>query len=84
MPTICDLVGIKPPNDRPVDGVSLLPLLKDQKQIVRQQPMLWYFYRSSPELAMRKGDHMLIARTNDTIPRTHHISNIDMSFIKDL
>jgi hypothetical protein len=32
---------------------------------------------------MRKGDYMLVASTKDTIPRTHHMSDIDVPFAKD-
>ena len=28
LPTVCDILGIDPPQDRPIDGVSILPFLK--------------------------------------------------------
>ena len=31
---------------------------------------------------MRKGDYMLMGRSNDKVPRTHGVSDIDMAFIK--
>src|SRR5690606_1904816 len=81
MPTIAQLCGVAVPKDRTYDGQSLVPLLKGGS-LQREKPMLWYFYRSSPEIAMRKGDYMLLARAKDTIRRTHGISDIDMTFIK--
>ena len=84
LPTICKLVGIELPKDRHYDGISLLPLLQDKAELKRAQPMLWFFYRSAPELAMRKGDYVLVAGVNDHIPRTHWLADIDMPFIKNL
>lgn len=81
LPTIGELCEVAIPKDRKYDGINLLPLLKGGA-IQREKPMLWYFYRSSPEFAMRKGDYMLIGRSNDKVPRTHGVSDIDMAFIK--
>lgn len=83
LPTIGDLCGVEIPDDRKYDGINLVPLLKGGS-VQREQPMLWYFYRSSPEIAMRIGDFMLLARVNDSVPRTHWISDIDMPFIKNI
>jgi arylsulfatase A len=63
--------------------VNLLPLLQGGT-VQREKPMLWFFYRSSPEIAMRMGDYMLVARANDNLPRTHWISDVDMTFIKNI
>jgi arylsulfatase A len=83
LPTVSHFAGITPPLDRRIDGINLMPLLEEDEGLSREQPMLWYFYRSSPEVAMRKGDYMLVARAYDTIRRTHHMSDIDMPFTKD-
>lgn len=83
LPTISHFAGVAPPSNRRIDGINLTPLLTGGTSISREQPMLWYFYRSSPEVAMRKGDYMLVARAYDTIPRTHHMSDIDMPFTKN-
>ena len=84
LPTISSLTNIPLPEDRTYDGINLLPLLQNEGKMERAQPMLWFFYRSSPELAMRRGDYMLVARVNDTIPRTHWLADRDMPFIKSL
>lgn len=83
LPTISSLVDAKLPRDRAYDGIDLLPLLKGGTLKEREQAMLWFFYRSSPEAALRHGDYVLTARSNDTTPRTHGISDIDMPFIEN-
>ncbi|AEL26633.1 sulfatase-like hydrolase/transferase [Cyclobacterium marinum] len=83
LPTIGELAGAAIPSDRKYDGINLLPLLEGG-EIERDKPMLWYFYRSSPEVAMRKGDYMLMARANDEMPRTHGVTDKDMEFIKTI
>ena len=82
LPTISQLVEAPLPNDRAYDGISLLPLLQGGTLQTREQPMLWFFYRASPEIAMRHGDYILTARSNDSTPRTHEMSDIDMPFIE--
>lgn len=84
MPTVASLTGATLPNTRPLDGIDLLDHLRGTGAIGRSQAMLWYFYRSSSELSMRKGNYSLIGRVHDTIPRTHWIADKDMSFIKTL
>ena len=32
LPTVCDILDIKPPADRPIDGLSILPLLLDKSR----------------------------------------------------
>ena len=83
-PTVCGLTGATMPTDRPMDGVDLWPLLTQGEEIQRAHPMLWYFYRSDPELSMRMGDYSLVSRVQDSLPRTHWIADRDMPFIKSL
>ncbi|MCE9526663.1 MAG: sulfatase-like hydrolase/transferase [Planctomycetales bacterium] len=61
LPTFCELAGVKPPQDRPLDGTSLVSLL-DGKPLHRQQPLFWHYYRSisGPKAAMRIGDYMIL------------------------
>lgn len=81
-PSICDIVDLEVPNDRQMDGTSILPLV-DGKTINRQQAMFWFFYRSKPEAAMRFGEYIMLAGANDTVKRTHWISDRDMDFIRN-
>ncbi len=60
-PTILDACGVK--NERPVDGVSLLPLLKGGE--LRREALYWHYPHYSnqggkPGAAIRAGDYKLI------------------------
>jgi len=83
MPTICDILGIDPLNDRVIDGTSILGLIKG-KTFIRENPLFWFFYRTSPEIALRSGDLMIMGRDLDTVPRTHRFSEPDMTYIKNM
>ena len=67
LPTLCEIVGIDPP-DCVIDGASFLPML-NQQSIQRERPLYWHFLRASsePKVAMRVGDWKLLARL-DTPP----------------
>ena len=82
LPTVSALTGAKVPAGLTLDGINLLPLLRGGATPARSQAMLWYFYRSSPEAAMRAGDYSLVARSSDDRPRTHPIVAEDMPFVK--
>jgi arylsulfatase A len=80
-PTICDICNIPLPEGRKFDGESIKKLINGE-EMERSKPMLWYFYRSNPEIAMRMGDYILMAYSSDTVPRTHYLSDKDMDYIK--
>ena len=42
LPTVCDIVGVKPPSDRPIDGVSILPFIKEEVT-TRNSSMKWAY-----------------------------------------
>ena len=48
LPTICDLLG-QPLPDRPLDGISLKPLI-DGKMTERPRPICFWSYNTGPEL----------------------------------
>ena len=81
LPTLCEIVGIYHPDD--LDGTSFLPLLEG-KPFQRKLPLYWFFYRTSPEIAMRIGDHMILGLDNDTIPRPHQFSKDDLGYLKNI
>jgi arylsulfatase A len=83
LPTVCDLLGIDPPVEKQLDGTSLLSLLRGE-QFARNRPLYWFFYRTSPEIAMRLDNYMILGRDNDSIPRTHRFSAPDMAYIKEM
>ena len=83
VPTIWDILKIQPFDEEALDGTSILNVLKGEK-FKREKPLFWYFYRTSPEIAMRVGDFMILGKDHDTIPRTHRFSAPDMAYIKEM
>ncbi len=82
LPTICDIAGVSLPSERTIDGSSIWPLLQG-KQFTRNNPMYWFFYRLLPSTAMRDGDWVIIANTDDAArPKTHALIASDMQKIK--
>ena len=41
LPTVCDILGIDPPQDRPIDGTTLLPLIRGE--VHRNKSIGWEF-----------------------------------------
>lgn len=78
--TFCDAANVDISKQKPQDGTSILPLVT-QKKFKRSKPLFWFFYRTSPEIAVRKGDFMLMGKDNDTIPRSHGFAAQDMDYI---
>lgn len=83
MPTLCDLIDQPHPKADQLDGTSLLPLLNGQS-LQREQPLSWFFYRTSPEIAMRIGDYTILGRDLDTTRHTHATTQPDMDYIKNM
>lgn len=83
MPTICEILQIEPPKQEDLDGTSILHLLNGQK-LNRTKPLFWYFYRTSPEIAVRVDDLIILGKDNDTIARSHQFSKPDMDYIKNM
>ncbi len=82
MPTLQDMLGRS--YDRGAyDGTSMLDVLEG-RPLERSKPLYWFFYRTSPEIAVRTGDLMLLGRDRDTVPRTHRFAAEDMAYIKQM
>lgn len=68
LPTICDAAGLSLPNDRAIDGESIVSLLK-QTGSLKRDAIYWHFphYRGDvvPYSIIRKGDWKLIKRYKD-------------------
>lgn len=76
-PTVCAMVGLTPPADRPLDGASILPAF-DGQPIARRTPLYWHFNRASSaaKVAVRIGDWKLLATLDQTPPaRGHEITD---------
>lgn len=81
LPTLCDVIGYEV-SDRKIDGVSILPALRNEA-FSRPSPILTFFYRTSPAASMRLGDYVLVGHSNDEKrAKTHAISHPDMPKIK--
>jgi len=86
-PTICEAVGVPLPEDRIIDGVSLMPVLKKTGTIERDA-LFWHFphYRGKdvvPYSIIRAGDWKLIKRYEG---KTFELFNLkeDLSETHDL
>lgn len=62
LPTVCDLAKIAIPQDRAIDGTSLMPVFSG-KSLSRKTPLYWQFHRAdSPhKVACRIGDWKMLA-----------------------
>ncbi len=63
-PTILEIAGLNPPADRPIDGESLVPILKNSGNLKRKA-IFWHYphyhrYTNSPYSIIRSGDWKLI------------------------
>lgn len=78
-PTILDVAGIKKPEGKILDGISLIPLLTGNKEFI-ERPLFWHFpiyleggnietqdpvFRTRPGSAIRLGDWKLIEYYED-------------------
>ncbi len=53
MPTLCDLAGVKPPNN--IDGISFLPTLLAEQGQQQHDYLYWEFHEKGGRVAARKG-----------------------------
>ncbi len=83
MPTISDLVGAPHPQAGELDGTSLVPILKGQT-LNREKTLSWFFYRTSPEMALRSGNYVMLGSNRDSTLHTHPTTAPDMAHIKSL
>lgn len=60
-PTILDAVGVAKPKDHIVDGISFLPVLKQEGELERDTLFTW-FPHLIPAASVRQGDWKLIYR----------------------
>lgn len=69
LPTLCALAGIKVPDDRPIDGASILPIFEG-RAVERQVPLYWRYDQALSKpftVAMRQGDWKLLADSSMTL-----------------
>jgi arylsulfatase A len=63
LPTACELAGVEPPRDRPLDGTSLVPLLAG-RPFERAKPLSWDYFNAlgGPKAVMRIGDYTVLGK----------------------
>ena len=66
LPTICDLLG-QPLPDRPLDGISLKPLI-DGKMTERPSPICFWSYNTGPELKRKPKPYIDAKLQEGTTP----------------
>ena len=52
LPTFCELAGVRPPADRPLDGISIAPHLLKNVRPQRTSPMYWHFEKQAKNWRM--------------------------------
>jgi len=82
LPTLCEMTKTESPNDRAIDGVSFLPVFKDEK-LIREMPMFWFFYFSNPQAAMRDGDWVMVGYLEKPAPAGHSLFDCHQDYIKN-
>lgn len=68
LPSVCEVTGVRLPQIRRIDGVSLVPLF-DGKRLRRKKPLYWLYSPSRPMCVIRENDWCLIADPELDIPR---------------
>jgi arylsulfatase A-like enzyme len=67
LPTIARICNARVPADRKIDGVSLLPLIKDEGEL-KERALFFYWTRRNPEkynnVALMKGKYKLAGHTD--------------------
>lgn len=71
MPTICSLVDIDLPDDRPIDGCDVTAIF-DNRPVDRSIPLHWEFHHpwGGPQAVMRLGTWVITAQLNTDYPYT--------------
>ncbi len=83
LPTLFDILKIETDPEIIIDGTSILSLLKGD-DFNRENPLFWFFYRTSPEIAVRIDHYMIMGKDHDNTPRTHQFSARDMTYIRNM
>jgi len=68
LPTLAQICKAQLPEDRIIDGQSLLPLISGTNGYIKSRTLFFYWTRKYPELynniALRKGKHKLVGNTS--------------------
>ncbi|MCK5367042.1 MAG: sulfatase-like hydrolase/transferase [Cyclobacteriaceae bacterium] len=71
LPTLCDIVQIKPPPDRVIDGSSILSVLQGKSFDRNGKNLHWHFHApwDGPQSVMRKDNWVVTANWDKKTPR---------------
>ena len=80
LPTVCDILGVQPPTDRPIDGISILPLVRNSSQH-RDKPIPFAFritdgFESSFSAVLNGDRFKLIVKYKDRKAERFSLYNI--------
>lgn len=84
LPTLCAITGAPIPEDRPIDGASILPILEGHA-IQRTTPLYWQYNQAptAPKVAMRIGDWKILGLLDAPQPKpSQSIGPDDMRIFK--
>ena len=77
LPTMLEMAGISARPGQPIDGVSMMPLLKGAKALDRDT-LYWYYptyHHSTPAVAIREGDYKLLEFFEDSSLELYHLKD---------
>ncbi len=75
-PTVLEIAGAAAPAGQPLDGLSLLPVLKDAQAALARTALHWHlphYHHSTPASAIRAGDWKLIEFFEDGRRELFHL-----------
>ncbi|HUX96828.1 MAG TPA: arylsulfatase [Bacteroidales bacterium] len=68
LPTVAEICQADLPNDRIIDGKSILPLINGTNKVWNERPLFFYWTRKYPELynniSLQKGNYKLVGHTD--------------------
>lgn len=82
LPTLAEFTGASLPENRKLDGTSLVPVLLSKKDsIIREEPIFFYRYFHEPICMMRRGDWTLLGY-QDTIAYAQDLDQKELAKFK--
>ena len=89
-PTFCELAGARPDPRQKLDGVSIVPLLKDPAATLKREALYWHYPLARPHFlggrssgAIRRGDWKLIEYFDTGACELFHLAD-DLGEKRDL
>ena len=78
-PTIAELADVDLPKNQPIDGTSLMSVLRDDAKSINRDSVFWHFPcyigRGEPSSAVRIGDWKLIEKFQDESFELYNLKN---------